>query len=317
MNELLYTPQDHKSNIYSFLDIQSLIRVGSVCKSLHDEKIRILILLQKVVDSYFYSSSAYTGIVRNWMNFPYEKLFYEIYFQRLKKISFNDLEIVKDSNTNHIQYIIIYNQLREIRIEESHSDRIIHIFTDPIMKLDSKERCEIYRALFTYLGQLFTPIILKGNHLESLGKSIHQSLRILFKCEKDEEMRKFMIYEIDKITEITRTRDEDIYTLKDFLFTIYEDIIDIIEIGQVLLSLNRKKEFKYLFDIFIMEISEDMVTYSIHDTYYQMKSPYKGCVNITYEKKLSEMLKNLDNESLKKFELLMYQMEDIIYPSHL
>jgi hypothetical protein len=152
--------------------------------------------------------------------------------------------------------------------------------------------------------------IFYNTRVESLIKTIQQKIREFFKYDKDPQMRKLMISEIDKITEDNgKDSGKEIYRLKDFLFMIYDDIVDVVEIGEVLLSLNRKTEFKHLFNDFIRDMTAYVSTSRIKDTYYQVKMLSHG---ITYEKKICEMLKSVDIESFHKFELWMKQIEDVV-----
>lgn len=296
---MLNIPQDHKSIIYSFLDIKSLILLGSTCKTFHNEEIRIQTLIRKVVDTYFYCKSSYTGIIRNWMVLPYEKLFYEIYIDKLKKISFNHLELIK-----HPEYNSSVNQVDTV----SNSDIIIHIFIDHILRLPIYERKQIYQNLFAYFKRLLALNEINRKHIKKLERYLYRDLRELFRYEKNREMKRLIISEVDKLIEISGAGGYD-YTLKNFLFMNYEDVTDMIEIGEILLSINKKEECRDLFRHFIADMTGDVSTEHINDTYYQLKMPYRG---VTYDRNFYEMIKNVDVELLEDFERWMKQIEDIV-----
>jgi hypothetical protein len=338
---MLDIPIDHKTVIYSFLDIKSLIRLGSTCKTFHNDKGLILRLVQKVVDSYFFCSSSRLGIIHNWLKFPYEKLFYQIYIEKLKKISFDHLELVKNSKTNRIQSIIIHQQLRHIEIKDPHSsDYHIQIFIDPILCCPRSEKKQIYTSLFQFIGKNFSfarsDTVGLNLYLNYLGIKIFGSLRQLFKHEKDRSMRKLMIMEMDKFSESlsksaggtggtggTGTGGTGpggpYFTLDNFISVNHDEYIrDVIDIGDILLSLNKKKEFKSLYDEFVADFTSDVSSdpigkwiensKEIKDTFYQLNMKYQG--GLTYEKKLCEMLKQIDIDLLEEDWLTL--LEDIV-----
>ena len=302
---MLNIPKDHKSIIYLFLDIKSLILLGSICKTFYTDEIRIRTLTQKVVDTYFYCKSSYTGIIRNWTNFPYEKLFYEIYIDKLKKISY-DLRNIEESKDTHSM------EKKDQELSNTNvvfeRDVIIYIFFDAILRLPTYERRQIYQSLFGYINRLFSIGEKNRKNMRKLETHLYNDLFDLFRYEKNREMKKMIISEIDKLTKTTRA-GEYIPTLKTFLYKNYEDVMDIIEIGEILLSLNKIEELKDIFRDFIFDMRTDVSTDHIKDTYYQLKM---GCGGTTYEKKFYEMIKNVDSESFEDFERCMKQIEDIV-----
>jgi hypothetical protein len=323
---MLDIPPDHKNIIYSFLDIKSLIQLGSTCKTFHNDKGLILRLVQKVVDSYFFCSSSHLGIIHSWLKFPYIDLFNQIYIDQLKKISFEHLELVKDSTTNKIESIIVHQQTRYIEIKDPHSqDYNIHIFMDAILSCTRTEKTQIYLSLFQFIGKILSVTIdtvmfsvqidNKGLnvYLRYLGLKIYGSLREMFQYEKDRSMKKLLIMEMDKFSEsLSKSAGEKLsyFKLDNFISVNYDDYIrDVIEIGEILLSLNKKKEFKTLYDEFVADFTSDMSSTLIKKNYYELKMNYYHS-SLTYEKKLCELLKQIDINPSE--EIWLAQIEDIV-----
>jgi len=273
MNELIYVPQDHRNIIYTFLDVASLIRLGSTCKYLNVERGRIFYLMQKVVDSYFYIHRDDVGVIKNWMNFPYENLFYEIYLERLKKISVKDIQIV---NIPNVQSIIVHHQLREIKTDDNF---YLHItfFTGYIIGLPRPEKHEVLKKVFEYLFSLKKMDKLEFMYLNILFEDIYKSLCHIFKDERDVETRMFMIQQIE---------DKDRPKFLTWLPLDYNDIVSVIEIASLDLE---SSLIEYFLDIYFeqfLDIDNEKymtndghlgyIDYYVDDMYYQLKMKYKS-----------------------------------------
>lgn len=276
MSELLYIPQDHKNIIYSLLDIPSLISLGSTCKHLNQEKTRIFHLVRRVVDTYFYIHRDDVGMIKNWMNFPYESLFYEIYLERLKKISTKDIQMIYIPDTKHVQSIIVHNQLREIKTD---SNFYLHItfFTGYIVGLPRPEKREVLQKIFEYLFSLKTMDKLEFMYLNILFEDIYKSLCHIFKDERDAETRMFMIQQFE---------DKDRSKFLTWLPLDYDDIVSVVEIASLDLE---SSLIEYFLDIYFEQFLDiDNEKYMTNDgylgyisdcaddMYYQLKMKYKS-----------------------------------------
>ena len=314
---LEFTPQDHKCLIYSLLDIRSLMKLGITNKAFHNDKNLILILVQKIVDSYFFCSEFHLGVVHNWLKFPHEKLFYQIYMDKLKKLSFDNLELIKDPKTNYIRSLVVHNQLRTFEINDPMSHNYhIHIFIDAILSLPRSEKKKICTSLLQFIGSIFSYTSGLNFHrlghltkqitgfnffIHQVGVKIFKQLRQLFENEIDLEMKKFMIMEVDRISKILNKRDPEagesyefrIFSIDRFISVNYDEHIkEVVDIGDILLSLDKRDEFCSLYQSFIDELegAEGAVSPDhMKKTYYQLKMKYKGG-SLTYEEKLIELL---------------------------
>lgn len=273
MNELLYIPQDHKNIIYNLLDIPSLISLGTTCKHLNQERTRISHLVRRVVDSYFYIHRDDVGMIKNWMNFPYENLFYEMYLERLKKISVKDIQIV---NTPNVQSIIVHHQLREIKTDDNFY-LCITLFTGYIVGLPRTEKHEVLKKIFEYLFSLKTIDKLDFFYLNILFEDLYKSVCRIFKDERDAETRMFMIQQFE---------DKDRSKFLTWLPLDYDDIISVVEIVNLDLDSGLIECFlDNYFENFLDIDNEQHITkdghmgyidYYADDMYYQLKMKYKS-----------------------------------------
>jgi hypothetical protein len=260
--------------------------------------------VKKVVDSYFYIHRDDVGMIKNWMNFPYENLFYEIYLERLKKISAKDVQIVKISDTNHVhvQSIIVHHQLREIKTDDNF---YLHItfFTGYIVGLLKPEKHEVLKKIFEYLFSLKTMDKLEFMYLNILFEDIYKSLCHIFKDERDAETRMFMIQQFE---------DKDRTKFLTWLPLDYNDIVSVVEIASLDLE---SSLIEYFLDIYFEQFldidNEKYMTNDCHlgyishcadDMYYQLEMKYKS-YSYTYgdilkekygEEKYNTLLKVLD-----------------------
>lgn len=309
---IITTPQDHKRMIYSYLDVKSLIRLGNTCQDLYKDKIRILILVEKVVDSYFYIQKNDLGIIKSWTKFPYEDIFYKMYLQRLKKISLKDIQIIKHSTTQKVEEIIIHNQLREIK-SHGNIDYTITFFQEYISRLEQREKNEVLGIILQYFHDIIvSPICLVVTTFHSLAKEIHDTIANIF-VDDNNVTRRFIIEEIEKnYKSIEKDVRFPIYKLKNFLQCLpltYGDIVKVIEIGNLLIEMEKKDNLKY----FIRDYFDDFLDLEIlmmnrnnnfcnidsyaSDIYYQLKMKHNR--HHTYGDKLNELF-DIVNPSMKE-----------------
>jgi len=324
MFSFIDTPNDHRSLIYSFLDIKSLISLGITSKTNYHDNMRISKLVQVVVDSYFYIQKDYMGCIKRWSKFPYHDLFYQYYLERLQKISFDDVQIIfsksesisnnstKYSNTNIVEAIIVHNQMREIKCGQ-HFDRIITFFNDHILKLEIHKKHKILENVFKYFYRLLSlPNTILEKNLKSLFLGIHNTLALIF-VESNNVTRKFMIDELDKIQRQNSLSNEKFrtqYKIKNFLHQLpltYSDITRVIEIGDLLMEMDKRDDLKY----FLQEYFEDFLDTTLitsnnnnlvvylddyaEEIYHQLKIKYHPFTN-TYGMKLSQQMDTFNTE---------------------
>jgi hypothetical protein len=223
--------------------------------------------------------------------------------------------VIKDPQTNQIHSLIVHNQLRTFEINDPLSyNYYIHILIDPILCLPRAEKKEVFSNLLKFVGKNFSytsglnlnrlsQVFSNTKHLTGfnffihlIGLKIFKSLRQLFQYESDLEMKKFMIMEVDKICGSFTDSQAGGYqtlTLDHFISVKYDDYLkDVVEIGDILLSLDKRNEFCSIYQVFMDEFEESFSPEHKKDTYYQLKMKYRGS-HITYQAKLNQMLNQL------------------------
>jgi hypothetical protein len=278
------------------------------------------------VDSYFYISKQNIGFIKNWNKFPYEYLFEKIYIQRLIGISFNDIQPIYDKNTKEIQYIMITNQLRVIEddVRRGKVERIITFFPKIILQLPTKLKHSILQNVMDYFYHLYLSPATMGITislcLHTLIEGIHQFLSYTFVDERDNETRKFMIVQLDKISQETK-KQKNIkpYDTRDFICRLplnYDDITNMIIIADMFLSMHRIDLVETLIRSYIQEFIDIVIDtkiidnrcYSIDsyadDIYYQLQIKYSP--TMTYDDKLSQLIEKFDPQLYHDFYNALY-----------
>ena len=331
---MIYTPQDHKNLIYSFLDIHSLNHLRACCQTFYTDYNLVLILVQKIVDSYFYKSYNYTGIIRRWDNFGYEKIFYEMYTKKLKQISFTDIQILSMKD-NHAERMMYNNQIKEY---PATIDLVISFFTGFIITLPRKDKFEIIDKMVEYLYDLWK--YAEDNrqalhvHFHSdcqynqkcpcfdfynlYHLNIHDSLIEIFSDDNDFETRKYIIHKLNDLS--YRTRDgkthahiwnlsSNQYKIKDFMTSPehirYDEISKIIDIGEMLYKMDRidllEDFFSSYFDSFINYIDDnpscDKYAFDIN---LQLKFNQRS--GVKDEKRLQNLMDVIDPNLFNEFQ---------------
>lgn len=315
-----FIPQDHKNLIYCLLDIRSLVNLRETCHAFgHDHRL-IYILVRKIVDSYFYIRSSYTGVIHKWDKFQYLELFYDLYIQRLKKISFQDIRMMK-IDKNHAKEIIVNNNGTEI-VSDGYFRHKITYFMDRIYQLSLEEKKEIVSTLICYIEHLWKyadehnqEIFQEYHYLEPMYFDFYPLYRgmldviqqMFIEHSSSPDLMYFIIEQLENLCIRNKYGGVNmcrvIFELLDFLHVGY-DLVKIVEIAEIFDYIS---ETEYL-ELFLKKCFEDFLDLDMHDLDdmvsvigYQLK------IKLNYsEKTLEERLFRL----MKKVEPLERMVDD-------
>lgn len=229
MDLLSLSPQDQINTIYEYLPINDLINIGITNRKFYTDVNRRKLLVNKLVDDYLYISIYDQPILTSEYFCPqrYYKELVDVYFDRLKNISFNELTITQ-SNTDF--YVSIQNILsaRHFKFDSSLNEYGIVIpfsfFVDAFIQLDTSLKKEIISRVFKYIFDLWkhaekivkciynTKTLHRQNEnvasdsfeFSQLFLSLNQILTEIFIHETNDQIRQYIIDELTLIQKITQ-----------------------------------------------------------------------------------------------------------------
>jgi hypothetical protein len=158
MDFLSLSPKDHIHLIYAYLGIRELLSIGLTSKRFYDDSVRRKILANKLIDDYLYINDVHTILTDEY--FPANRYYKELvdaYFERLKKISIQDLHF-KSSHPGIVSVHKMYSTVHfKFDLQKKEYEIVIpfDFFVQAFLGLDEAVKKEIILNIFGYLLELW------------------------------------------------------------------------------------------------------------------------------------------------------------------
>jgi hypothetical protein len=233
MDFLSSSPQDQINMIYEYLPINDLINIGSTNRKFYNDANRRKLLVNKLVDDYLYISIYDQPILTSEYFCPqrYYKDLVEVYFDRLKKISFHDLVFTQSNNECFISIQNILS-VRHFKFNSSLNEYGIVIpfsfFVDAFIQLETSVKKDIISRVFQYLLNLWKHaeksvkciyntktlhrqtenVASDSFEFSQLFLSLNQILTEIFTHETNEQIRQYIV---DQFSSVQKTTQESKY----------------------------------------------------------------------------------------------------------
>jgi hypothetical protein len=239
MDLLSRSPQDHINRIYDYLPVRALINIGMTNKKFYNDPKRKTLLVNKLVDDYLYISIYDQPFLTSEYFCPqnYYKELVDVYFDRLKRISIQDLihsfsvhHLMKHSDNLMSRIVSIQNVLsvRHFKFDQSINEYGIVIpfsfFVDAFIQLDMSVKKDIIFQVFKYILDLWRyaekslkciyntktlhrqteNVVSDSFEFSQLFLSLNQILTEIFIYDSDEQIRQYIVEQLTSIGKITR-----------------------------------------------------------------------------------------------------------------
>ena len=303
MDFISFCPQDHKNLIYQHLNACDLFNLGFTAKTFYHDKNRFDLLVYKIVDECIYINIYdHTPLLMNqyFQSSVYYKEVMRIYFDRLKQISFSDIQTVIPLTVAKVRKQF---EIREFKFMLDLFEFGIHFnyFVNAFLRLDKQNKIDILHNIGNYLYDLWkeaeksqrciynTKFLMDSKdsfEFSQLFLSMHHILKNVFLEDPDLSIKSHILHLIIKIGHLTNDSkyfyiaqaQEDTETTCLYYSNDYDlmhfirnlglcptDIKKVIEIGLFLSNLKLDSIYFWLLPTFISEVF-DQFTEDTHSS---------------------------------------------------
>jgi hypothetical protein len=241
MDLLSTSPQDHINKIYDYLPIRELIHIGMTNKKFYNDPKRKTLLVNKLVDDYLYISIYDQPILTSEYFCPhhYYKELVDVYFDRLKRISFKDLihsfsvHHLMNHSDHHlaprivsIQNVLCVRDFKFCQILNEFGIVLSFSFFLPVfIKLDTGLKKDIISRVFEYISELWKhaekslkcivntknrqteEIVSDIFEFSQLFLSLNQIITDIFIHDSDDQIRQYIVNLLSLFGNLTRESD--------------------------------------------------------------------------------------------------------------
>lgn len=305
---LLDTPHDHKTIIYSYLNISDLLSLGTTCKNMNKDSALKNIICMKILKLYLYRDVK-MNIVKDWNLFHSSICPKEIYHQQiiiiLKKVNIKDIEHYEAKNfksgmeINH--HAISKSSLNDkLEIIENLVNYLFSLWryaeekSQDMKSLPSFDYYKLFNSIENILNIMFIhdchQIRLKiMNELVSLNQRTKDSKKLIDVSRNHHQRYNYDLFHIDT------NQYNYLYFIKGLNIFCYwtNDLDTIIDIGIFFGDYNPLFLYFYLYEIFNPFLTINGTHHSliaddyIEDFCYKLEEKYH--MDMTYKDKLFEL----------------------------